>query len=79
MIQVNMLEAKTNLTKLIKLLETKQEDEIIIARDGMPVAKLELFEKPIISKRTGLFNGEYKPISLEEFNAMDKEIWGDLY
>ena len=34
MTQVNMLEAKTELSRLIRLLETKQEDIVLIARNG---------------------------------------------
>ena len=75
---VNMLEAKTNLTKLIKLLETKQEDEIIIARKGNPVAVITVYEKKR-NNRIGICKGQYKSVSLEEFNQIDKEIWGDLY
>ena len=41
--QVNILEAKTNLSQLVKLIETGQEDSIIIARYGKPVAKLVLY------------------------------------
>ena len=37
---VNMLEAKTNLSKLIKKLETGEEDKIVLCRDGKPVAWL---------------------------------------
>lgn len=77
MTQVNMLEAKTNLTKLIKLLETKQEDEIIIARNGNPIAKLVYYENPF--KRTGISKGKYNSMTQEEFDSVNKEIWGDLY
>jgi antitoxin (DNA-binding transcriptional repressor) of toxin-antitoxin stability system len=38
--QVNMLEAKTHLSRLIADLEQHREDEIIIARDGHPVARI---------------------------------------
>ena len=79
MTQVNMLEAKTNLSKLIKLLEDKQEDEIIIARAGNPVVKMVLI-KSTPNKRTGLFNGQMKnSMTQEEFDSVNKEIWGDLY
>ena len=40
MLQVNILEAKTEFSKLIRLLESKKEDYITIARNGKPVAKL---------------------------------------
>ena len=75
---VNMLEAKTNLTKLIRLLETKQEDEIVIARKGNPVAVITVYEKKR-NHRIGICKGQYKSVSLEDFNQLDKEIWGDLY
>lgn len=41
--QVNMYEAKTKLTHLVRQLET--EDEIILARNGVPVAKLVPYEQ----------------------------------
>ena len=40
MTMVNMLEAKTSLTKLVKLLENKEEDEVLICRSGVPVARI---------------------------------------
>ena len=41
--QVNILEAKTELSKLIRLIETGREDQIIIARYGKPVAKMTVY------------------------------------
>ena len=79
MTQVNIFDAKTNLSQLIKLLETKQEDEIIIARNGKPVATLIPFVNKENTKRTGLFNGQMKSMTQEEFDSVNKEIWGDLY
>lgn len=79
MTQVNIFDAKTNLSQLIKLLETKQEDEIIIARNGKPVATLIPFVNKKNTKRTGLFNGQMKSMTQEEFDSVNKEIWGDLY
>lgn len=75
---VNMLEAKTNLTKLIKLLENKEEDEIIIARNNIAVAKLVFYEKQV-NKRIGLTEGKYKSISLQEFNSLNEEIEKEFY
>ena len=75
---VNMLEAKTNLTKLIKLLENKEEDEIIIARNNIPVAKLVFYEKQV-NKRIGLTEGKYKSISLQDFNSLNEEIEKEFY
>ena len=37
---VNMLDAKTNLSKLVDAVESGAEREVIIARTGKPAAKL---------------------------------------
>ena len=47
--QVNISEAETQFYKLIKMLETKEEDEIIITRNGEPVAK-SFFSKRVQTK-----------------------------
>jgi prevent-host-death family protein len=70
---VNMHEAKTKLSKLVEAVEGGTEAEIIIARNGQPVAKL----VPVGARRRrpiGLYNGVYPDVSLEEFNATDDEI-----
>ena len=41
--QINMLEAKTHLSRLIAALEKGEEEEIVIARHGRPVARLSLY------------------------------------
>lgn len=45
-VTVNIHEAKTQLSRLIALVEAGEE--VVIARHGTPVAKLERFEKPPI-------------------------------
>ena len=45
MIQYNMLDAKTNFSKIIKSLETEKEDVILIARNGHPIAQITPFRK----------------------------------
>lgn len=42
--QVNMLEAKNNLSRLVAAAEAGEE--VILARDGKPVAKIVRFEAP---------------------------------
>lgn len=74
MTQLNMLEAKTNLTKMIRQLETKQEDEFIICRNGQPCAKLVFYEKPKKRRILGKYNGKYTLPSWEEWKQMDEEI-----
>ena len=78
MTQVNILEAKTNFSKLIKLLENKEEDEIVIARDNKPVAKLILYNLEI-NNRIGSTKGKYPSLNIDLFNALDKEIEKDFF
>ena len=54
--QVNVHEAKTRLSKL--LLEVEREQEIIVARDRTPVAKLVPFPKPVKDRVLGAGKGE---------------------
>jgi antitoxin (DNA-binding transcriptional repressor) of toxin-antitoxin stability system len=44
--RVNILEAKTHLSRLIADIEQHREDEIVIARNGHPVARLQAAEQP---------------------------------
>jgi prevent-host-death family protein len=72
---VNMLEAKTQLSKLVEAVESGAEEEIIIARNGKPAARLvPIKAKAEVKKRLGIAEGRYADFSLEEFNAMDEEI-----
>ena len=72
MTQVNMLEAKTDLSKLVKMLETKQEEVIYLARNGIAVAQMTLIPKKTTRKRIGAAKGKFKVP--DEFTAWDKEV-----
>lgn len=75
MTMVNMLEAKTQLSKLVEAVESGAEAEIIIARNGKPAARIvPIVEKRLEPRRLGRLDGMYPSISLEEFNEMDEEI-----
>lgn len=57
---VNMLEAKTNLSKLVEQVESGTEQEVIIARNGKPAAKLvRIGSKPAAEKRIGIARGAF--------------------
>jgi len=72
---VNMLEAKTNLSKLVEAVESGTESEIIIARNGKPAAKLVPLEAGVKKKRRlGLARDKYPPLDFEAFQALDAEI-----
>lgn len=59
MIQVNILEAKTDFSKIIRLLETKREGYITVARNGKPVVKITLINVTPVSKRIGVGKGKF--------------------
>jgi len=70
MLTVNMLDAKTHLSRLVEAVESGAETEIIIARSGKPAARLVAVEKvPDVSKRIGLLQGQYPDMSLEDFDS----------
>lgn len=48
--QVNILDAKTNLSSLVKVIETGKEEQIIIARYGKPVVKMVIYNDVPVSK-----------------------------
>ena len=73
--QVNMLDAKTNLSSLVKLLETGEEEAIVIARAGKPEAKLVGYDEVDVSKRVYLTrngHGAYTIMSIEEADELDR-------
>lgn len=72
MTQVNMLEAKTELSKLVNMLETKQEEVIYLARNGKPVVQMTLIPKKPVCKRIGVAEGKFRVP--DEFDAWDREI-----
>ena len=58
MVQANVLEAKNGLSKFIRMLETGQEDCVVIARHNKPVAKIVRYEQADASRRIGAARGE---------------------
>jgi prevent-host-death family protein len=80
MTTVDMLEAKSNLSRLVERVESGAESEIIIARNGRPAARLVPIAVPVkTSKRLGLLEGKFPSTSQEEFDAENARIallWG---
>lgn len=76
MTTVNMLEAKTHLSRLVERIEKGEEREIIIARNGRPVARLiplgEENAKPKL--RLGLLAGRFPSMTQGEFDADNERI-----
>lgn len=73
---VNMLEAKTHLSRLVDALESGQETEIIIARNGRPAARLMPLQQRAMGKRIGIAEGKWViPDDIDQ----DNDIIADLF
>lgn len=78
--QMNIYEAKTDFSKIIKKLETREEDIIYIARNGIRIAKITLVdqtsEKP---QRIGIAKGKISvPDNFDELNeGIAKLFYGE--
>lgn len=57
---VNMLQAKSSLSRLVESIEQGQEREIIIARNGRPAARLVPLELAPVGMRIGIAKGLFE-------------------
>jgi prevent-host-death family protein len=55
----NMLEAKSNLSRLVEAVETGADAEIVIARNGRPAARLVAIKATPAGKRIGVAKGKF--------------------
>ena len=69
---VNMLEAKSTLSRLVEAVESGSETEIVIARNGRPAARLMPLKAASTSKRIGIAKGKFK--APEDFDAHNELI-----
>ena len=71
MIQVNVHEAKTQLSRLLEAVEAGEA--VVIARAGVPIAVLSRFEGiPLARRRLGLFAGQ--ATIHEDFDILPVEL-----
>ncbi len=76
MLQVSVREAKADLSKLIRLVENKREDEVQIARNGRPIVKIVLIQPIPASKRIGVAEGKF--FVPDDLDAGSEEIAASL-
>lgn len=70
MTTINMLQAKSNLSRLVESIEQGEEREIIIARNGKPAAKLVPLASVPASQRIGVAKGLFEvPDDIDANNA----------
>jgi antitoxin (DNA-binding transcriptional repressor) of toxin-antitoxin stability system len=66
---VNMLQAKSSLSRLVEAIEQGQEREIVIARNGRPAARLVPMDAAPAGKRLGVAKGLFEvPESIDLHN-----------
>ena len=66
---INMLQAKSSLSRLVEAIEQGQEREIVIARNGRPVAKLVPMDTVPSGKRIGIAKGLFEvPDTIDAHN-----------
>jgi len=67
---VNMLEAKSSLSRLVESVELGREREIIIARNGRPAARLVSMRTTQQPQRIGVAKGLFElPESIDAHNS----------
>lgn len=72
MSMINMLDAKSNLSKLVEAVESGREDEIVIARNGRPAARLTAIRHVETSRRIGVAAGLFA--APEDPSAQDEDV-----
>lgn len=66
---VNMLQAKTSLSRLVEAIESGREAEIVIARNGRPAARLVPVAAPTGGARLGVARGAFEvPETIDTHN-----------
>lgn len=73
---VNMLQAKSTLSRLVEAIEQGKEREIIIARNGRPAARLVPVEDSLPGQRIGVAKGVF--MVPDDIDAHNDEV-ADLF
>lgn len=69
---VNMLQAKSSLSRLVQAIEQGDEREIIIARNGRPAAKLVPIDTASTGQRIGVAKGKF--VVPDTIDAHNEEV-----
>jgi len=69
---VNVFEAKTQLSRLLRLIEMGRESSVIIARNGRPIARIVPLKSSPVSRRIGIARGRFTVP--DNFDDVDDEI-----
>lgn len=73
---VNILEAKTQLSRFVEQVESGVETEIVIARNGRPVARLVPLDAQPAQRRIGVAKGRFQmPDSIDDSKAKVERLF----
>lgn len=73
---INMLDAKSSLSRLVKAIEDGEEREIIIARNGRPAARLVPIQAGPAGPRIGIAKGKFSvPDDIDAHNEEVAELF----
>ena len=73
---VNMLEAKSSLSRLVDAVESGQENEIIIARNGKPAVRIVALKNGPTGQRLGVARGQFVvPESIDDDNDLIAKLF----
>ncbi|MBI5635193.1 MAG: type II toxin-antitoxin system Phd/YefM family antitoxin [Nitrospirae bacterium] len=73
---VNIFEAKAKLSKLLKSIESGREQEVVITRNGKPIARLVSLKSSPADKRIGVAKGKFKvPESIDADNEVIRKLF----
>ncbi len=76
MSMVNMFQAKSQLSKLVQAVESGEQDEIIIARNGRPAARLVRLSRKPGGVQIGIAKGKFiVPDDIDEANPIIAEMF----
>jgi prevent-host-death family protein len=67
-----MLDAKSNLSRLVEAVESGREPEIVIARHGRPVARLVAMDSAAYVVRLGVAKGQF--VVPDDIDAHNNEV-----
>lgn len=79
MTQYNMYEAKTQLSRISKILENKEEDYVVISRNGKPVLKITLYDNSSRDGFVGCAKGMFSiPNNFDDID-IESDFEGEVF
>jgi prevent-host-death family protein len=78
MTTLNMLDAKSNLSRLVEALESGSESEIIMTRNGKPAARLVPIHTSPVGVRIGVAKGKFMTPEPDPELELELELEGKV-